>query len=165
MVPVGQYHRPHYYIIEKIFLHPNFRRRVASPRIGGERTAVPRSLVLHVGVRARAREKGTREDDPRPCDRRGKTLFSQAAINTLPNVRTRAGPEHTATILAVPADPFVKLALPHTFCRAPDYYNTLRITRSSASAEPTVGTSNFRGSFRDRRLISGRKDKSFKGEN
>lgn len=78
MISIKQYHRPHYYIIEKIFLHPNFRQRA------GE-NCCSSFLVSHKG-RARAREK----DDPRPCDRRRKTLFSQATINTLPNVRIRA---------------------------------------------------------------------------
>lgn len=46
-------------------------------------------------VRARAHEKGTmREDDPRPCNRREKTLFSQATINMLPNIQARRARIH-----------------------------------------------------------------------
>jgi len=61
------------------------------------------------------------------------------------------------------ADPFVKLALPHTFCRAPDYYNTLRITRSSCQVE-AVKTQSFRISFQDQ-LISEKRDKLFENKN
>lgn len=153
MISVGQYHRPHYYITEKIFLHPNFRRRVASPRFASHRRREPPFPVLH-GVRARAREKGTREDDPRAVRQtREDALFASDDKYVAKCTCTCAGPADTPLPSSqLPADPFVKLALPHTFCRAPDYYNTLRITRSSAPAEPTeaVGTPSFRGSFRDR---------------
>lgn len=54
------------------------------------------------------------------------SLFASGDKYITKRIRARTGPEYTAALPPswMPADPFVKLALPHTFCHAPDYYNT-----------------------------------------
>lgn len=159
MISVRQYHRPRYYITEKIFLHPTFdgsHRRQKSP-----------FFVSHLASRSPGTcEKGTREDDPRPCDRRGKTLFSQATINTLPNVRTRGPGPNTP----LPSSQCPLTHLWNSRCHILSAMHPIITTlyelhgpRRGPSQVEATGTRNFQGSFQDRRSISGRK--SLENEN
>jgi len=143
MLSVRQYHRLHYYITEKIFFciltfddaPPCKQRNCRS------------SFFVLYG--ARARKKRMREDDPQPCDRRGKTLFFASDDKYV--AKCAPGPEYAAIILAALADPFVKLTLPH-FLPCTDYYNTLRITRSLARSVSALGWSRGCAKFSELRF-------------
>lgn len=146
MISVGRYHRPRYYITEKIFLYPDFRRRVVSAGIGGEnrRSSFP---VLH-GVRARARENGTREDDPRAVRQtREDTLFASDDKYVAKCTCTCAGPADTPL-------PSSQCPLTHLWnsCVATHFLPCTRLLQHFTPAVPTeakLGTPNFRGSLRE----------------